>query len=71
MDLVENLFGNLIAASRRHLVRERLMKLADRLLRDIGLERDDIPNHVDATIPWLSRDSRLSHATKRSMQAFG
>ena len=72
MKLVKFVVGNLIVASRRHQATEMFSRLVDRQLRDIGLERDDIPGHVDATVPWLSRENRhVSHAATPSLQGFG
>jgi len=36
------LFGDLLAAARRHSAKRELMQLDDRMLADIGLERSNI-----------------------------
>lgn len=72
MGLGRILVANLIVASRRIQATEMLSRLLDHQLRDIGLERDDIPGHVAATMPWPSRETpRVSHGAMPSLQGLG
>ena len=63
--------ANLRIAYDRHRAVEVLSKLSDLQLRDIGIERNAIEEHVSYGMPWQGRTTYAARPASASLQGCG